>query len=358
MSHNHNNSQYEINSSRLARTAIMGTLIALSGFASAATDTADRSTGTSEINHHEAEEKSLTGASSTVSFHTQTINGLDIFYREAGTPGQPQLVLLHGFPTSSHMFRDLIEDLRDEFHIIAPDYPGYGMSSMPDAEEYEYSFDNTAEVIDQLLERTGFGHYFLYVMDYGAPVGYRIATAHPERVAGFVVQNGNAYEEGLEDFWNPIKQYWETGAIEDRDALRGLLTLGATKWQYLTGVRDESVISPDNWLVVQPLLDRAGNDAVQLDMFYDYRTNLSLYPSWQQYFRDHQPPMLITWGKGDEIFPESGAHPYMKDLPEAELHILDTGHFALEEDGEQIAELMRSFMHRHGSGSHHQSTNN
>ena len=283
---------------------------------------------------------------SQVRYGTETIDGLEIFYREAGTIGQPQLILLHGFPTSSHMFRDLIDDLGDEFHIIAPDYPGYGMSSAPSTGDYDYTFDNLAGVVDTLLERKGFDDYVLYVMDYGAPVGYRIATAHPERVAGFVVQNGNAYDEGLEDFWNPIKKYWASGADEDRDQLRGLLTLEATKWQFLTGVRDELVISPDNWLVVQPLLDREGNNDIQLDLFYDYRTNVTLYPRWQQYFREHQPPMLITWAKGDYIFPEAGAHPYMRDLPNAEMHILDTGHFALEEDGELIGAMIRDFMRR------------
>ena len=220
------------------------------------------------------------------------------------------------------------------------------MSSAPHADEYEYSFDNIADVVDELLERKGFDDYLLYVMDYGAPVGFRIATAHPERVAGFVVQNGNAYDEGLEDFWNPIKQYWSSGAQSDRDALRSLLTLDATKWQFTTGVRDASVISPDNWLVVQPLLDREGNDEIQLDLFYDYGSNPSLYPEWQAYFREHQPPMLITWGANDPIFPESGAHPYLRDLPDAEMHILDTGHFALEEDGTLIASLIRDFTRR------------
>ena len=330
---NHNTTPSNL--STLVRT---GALIALSGFASIVHAGGEES---SRSNSYEALVETQT---STIRYGTETIDGLEIFYREAGTIGQPELVLLHGFPTSSHMFRDLIKELGDEFHIIAPDYPGYGLSSAPSTDEYTYSFDNTADVVDELLERKGFDDYVLYVMDYGAPVGFRIATEHPERVAGFVVQNGNAYDEGLEDFWNPIKKYWETGADEDRDALRGLLTLGATKWQYLTGVRDESVISPDNWLAVQPLLDREGNDEIQLDMFYDYGTNPPLYPQWQQYFRDHQPPMLITWGKGDPIFPEPGAHPYLRDLPNAELHILDTGHFALEEDGDTIADLIRTFV--------------
>ncbi len=322
-------------------TAVMASAIA--ALAGITTTTTAQHTHTH--NHH-ATESTTQDQSSKVRYATESIDGLDIFYREAGTPGQPQLVLLHGFPTSSHMFRDLIKDLQDEFHIIAPDYPGYGMSSAPSTDQYDYTFDNISRVVDTLLERKGFDDYVLYVMDYGAPVGFRIATEHPERVSGLVVQNGNAYEAGLEEFWNPIKQYWESGSKEDRDALRGLLTIDATKWQYLHGVRNESVISPDNWLVVQPLLDREGNDEIQLDLFYDYRTNVALYPSWQQYFRDHQPPMLITWAKGDYIFPEAGAHPYMRDLPNAEMHILDTGHFALEEDGELIGAMIRDFMRR------------
>lgn len=301
--------------------------------------------GGEETNHSSESDIGEQSNASGVRYSTETIDGLDIFYREAGTEGKPELVLLHGFPTSSHMFRNLIDELGDDFHIIAPDYPGYGLSSAPSTDEHEYTFESTARIVNELLERKGFEDYVLYVMDYGAPVGFRIATQHPERVAGFVVQNGNAYDEGLEDFWNPIKKYWETGSDEDRNALRGLLTLDATKWQYLTGVRDESAISPDNWLVVQPLLDRAGNDEIQLDMFFDYGTNPPLYPQWQKYFRDYQPPMLITWGKGDPIFPEPGAHPYLRDLPNAELHILDTGHFALEEDGGQIADLIRDFIH-------------
>jgi len=279
-------------------------------------------------------------------YATEQIDGLDIFYREAGTRGQPQLVLLHGFPTSSHMFRDLIDDLGDDFHIIAPDYPGFGLSSAPAHDQYDYTFDNLASVVSELLDRRGFDDYVIYVMDYGAPVGYRIASEQPDRVAGFVVQNGNAYDEGLSAFWDPIKQYWKTAAQEDRDALRPFLSLDGTKWQYLTGVRNPGVISPDNWLVVQPLLDREGNQEIQLELFYDYGTNPKLYPEWQAYFREHQPPMLIAWGANDPIFPASGAHPYLRDLPDAEMHLLDTGHFALEEDGELIASLIRDFIRR------------
>lgn len=304
---------------------------------------APHSIGTELERTHETRE-TFTG--SQVRYATERIDGLDVFYREAGTPGQPQLVLLHGFPTSSHMFRNLIDDLGGDFHIIAPDFPGFGLSSAPAHDEYEYTFDNLAKVTNELLERKGFDDYVLYVMDYGAPVGYRIATAHPDRVAGFVVQNGNAYVEGLSEFWDPIRAYWKSGADPERNALRPFLTLEGTKWQYLTGVREPSVISPDNWLVVQPLLDRPGNQEIQLDLFYDYGTNPPLYPQWQAYFREHQPPMLLTWGANDPIFPESGAHPYLRDLPEAEMHLLDTGHFALEEDGELIASLIRDFIRR------------
>lgn len=282
-------------------------------------------------------------ASPAVRYGTEVVDDLEIFFREAGTVGAPQLVLLHGFPTSSHMFRNLIADLAEEFHIIAPDYPGYGLSAMPSVDEFEYSFANIASIVDELLERRGFDSYMLYLMDYGAPIGYRIAVEHPERVTGLIVQNGNAYDEGLREFWDPIKKFWRSGAAEDGDALRGLLTLGATTWQYQHGTRHPQSISPDNWLVVQPLLDRAGNQEIQLAMFYDYRTNVTEYPRWQRYFRDHQPPTLIAWGLHDEIFPADGAHPYLRDLPNAELTLLDTGHFALEEDGDRVAGLIREF---------------
>lgn len=273
-----------------------------------------------------------------VRYGTETIDGLDIFFREAGDPEAPQLVLLHGFPTSSHMFRDLIPDLAEDFRVIAPDYPGFGLSSAPPADEYDYTFDNLAGVVDALLERRGYDRYALYVMDYGAPVGYRIATAHPERVTGLVVQNGNAYVEGIgNDFWEPVKAYWKSGAPAEREALRPFLGIEGTKWQFLHGTREPDTISPDNWLVVQPLLDRPGNAEIQLDLFLDYGSNPPLYPSWQRYLREHQPPTLIVWGAKDEIFPAAGAHPYLRDLPEAELHLLDTGHFALEEEGDRIA---------------------
>ncbi len=303
----------------------------------------------------------------TVSYKTVTIDGLDIFYREAGNPKHPTILLLHGFPTSSHMFRDLIPALADRFHLIAPDYPGYGYSSMPAVDQFDYSFDNLANVVDKFIDTVGLKKYSLYLMDYGAPIGFRIATKHPERVESLIIQNGNAYVEGIDNnFWEPIKAYWkDRDAVNqglDNDwwknvkatykkpnmtndeALRFLLTLGATQWQYTNGVRNVEVINPDTWNHVQSLLDRKGNQAIQLQMFYSYGSNPPLYPKWQAYLRKHQPPTLIVWGKKDEIFPAAGAHPYKRDLKEVDFHLLDTGHFALEEDGEVIAEHIRRFL--------------
>ena len=277
---------------------------------------------------------------------TATIDGLEIFYREAGSRANPTILLLHGFPTSSHMFRNLIPQLADEYHVIAPDYPGYGYSSTPSVDEFDYTFDHLAEIVEALLDTLRLDSYSIYLMDYGAPVGYRIAARHPERVEALIVQNGNAYDEGLREFWDPIKAYWANRTPETAEPLRGLLTLGATQWQYLTGVRDSATISPDTWDHVQDLLDRPGNQEIQLQLFYDYGSNPPLYPAWQAYFREHQPPTLIVWGKNDPIFPAEGAYPYKRDLRDLEFHILDTGHFALEEDGHRIAELIRSFLDR------------
>jgi pimeloyl-ACP methyl ester carboxylesterase len=282
------------------------------------------------------------------SYKTVTIEGLDIFYREAGSPDDPTILLLHGFPTSSHMFRNLIQVLSDRFHLVAPDYPGYGNSSMPSVEEYDYTFDGIAEIIDSFTEKLGLHKYSLYMMDYGAPVGYRLAVKHPERVESMIVQNGNAYEEGLREFWDPIKAYWKEKSKENGDVLRNsLLTIEATKWQYTNGVRNPETIAPENWFHDQYLMDRPGNKDIQLQLFYDYGSNPPLYPDWQAYFREYQPPTLIAWGKNDYIFPEEGAHPYKRDLKDIEFHILDTGHFALEEDGDRIAHLITCFMAKH-----------
>lgn len=274
------------------------------------------------------------------------IDGIEIAYREAGDPNKPAVLLLHGFPTSSQMFRNLMPELASRYHVLAPDYPGYGDSAMPSREAFEYSFANFANVVDKFASQKGVSSYALYLMDYGAPVGYRLFAKHPERVTGFIIQNGNAYEEGLLDFWKPIKAYWADASQENRDALRGFLTLGATKWQYTHGVGDVTKISPDTWHTDQYLLDREGNQEIQLDMFASYATNVAQYSKWQDLFRQHQPPALIVWGKNDNIFPEEGAHPYKRDLKNVEFHLLDTGHFALEEYGDFIAGEMLDFLDR------------
>jgi pimeloyl-ACP methyl ester carboxylesterase len=277
---------------------------------------------------------------------TATIDGVKIFYREAGPSAAPVVLLLHGFPTSSHMFRNLIPALADRYRVIAPDYPGYGQSEMPDRAKFAYTFDRFAELVDGLLDAIGVKAYAMYVMDYGAPVGWRLALKHPERITGLIVQNGNAYEEGLKEFWDPIKAYWSDGSDEHRRALRELVSLGTTKFQYTDGVTDVTRISPDNWVYDQALLDRPGNADIQLDMLYDYRTNLPLYPAIQAYFRKNRPPTIIVWGKNDKIFPADGAHPYKRDLPEVELHLLDTGHFALEDKANEMVPLIRDFLDR------------
>ena len=277
-------------------------------------------------------------------YRTVSIDGLDIFYREAGSRDNPTILLLHGFPTSSHMFRNLISTLADKFHLVAPDYPGYGNSSMPTVDEFDYSFDHLAEIMEKFITAIDLKKYSLYVMDYGAPVGYRIAAEHPERVQSLIVQNGNAYEEGLREFWEPIKAYWQQRSPENADKLKYLVTLEATKWQYTNGVRNPEAISPDTWTIDQHFLDRPGNGEIQLALLYSYGTNPPLYPQWQEYFRQYQPPTLIVWGKNDYIFPADGAYPYQRDLKDVEFHLLDTGHFALEEDGDAIAAHISQFL--------------
>ena len=300
---------------------------------------------------------------------TTSIEGLDIYYREAGSRDNPTVILLHGFPTSSHMFRTLIPELADNYHVIAPDYPGYGNSSMPLLNEFEYTFDHMAAIVEQLITKLEIKKYSLYVMDYGAPIGFRIAAKHPERIQSLIVQNGNAYDEGLDNnFWEPIKAYWKNRKavnvgldnpwwtnvkkahkqpkMVNEDALRFLLTKGATTWQYTNGVRNPARIGHDAINMDQMLLDRPGNKEIQLQMFYDYSSNPPLYPEWQAYFRKHQPATLIVWGDKDEIFPAEGAHPYKRDLNNVEMYLYDTGHFALEEDGADIAQKIRGFLNR------------
>ncbi len=277
-------------------------------------------------------------------YRTVEVVGHEIFYREAGPKDAPTLLLLHGFPTSSHMFRKLIPALSDQFHVVAPDYPGFGNSAMPTVDEFDYTFDNLAEVMEGFIEKLGLEQYSLYLMDYGAPVGYRLAVKHPERVQALIVQNGNAYEEGLLDFWKPFRAYWKDRSEANAEPLKAFLKIDVTKWQYTHGVRDEASINPDNWIIDQYKLDRPGNQAIQLQLFYDYGANPPLYPEWQAYFRAYQPPTLVVWGKNDYIFPAEGAAPYKRDLKNIEFHMLDTGHFALEEDGDVIADYIRRFL--------------
>ena len=281
-----------------------------------------------------------------VAHNTIKVDGVDVFYREAGPKDAPVLLLLHGFPTSSHMYRNLIPQLADKYRVIAPDYPGFGQSGMPDRSKFAYTFDNYAQVVDKLIRQLGVNRYALYVMDYGAPVGFRLASKSPERITALIVQNGNAYNEGLEQFWDPIKAYWSTGGSTEREAIRWLTSLAATKWQYTNGVKDASLVSPDTWTMDQTFLDRPGNAEIQLDLFYDYRTNIPLYPQWQAYFRDHKPATLVVWGKNDAIFVAAGAAPYQRDIPNAEVHLFDTGHFALETHSHEIAKLIREFLGR------------
>jgi pimeloyl-ACP methyl ester carboxylesterase len=282
-----------------------------------------------------------------VRYQSVRLNDVDVFYREAGPKDAPTIVLLHGFPTSSNMFRNLIPPLAASFHVVAPDYPGFGQSSMPSHQDFAYTFENLTNVVDQWLEALGLTHYSLYVMDYGAPIGYRLALRHPERVQALIVQNGNAYEEGLREFWDPIKKYWNEPTPENRKAIHFLVDPKSTRWQYENGVADTALLDPTTWTVDQAGLDRPGNDEIQLDLFYDYRTNVPLYPEFQAFFRKYQPPTLIVWGKKDVIFPPEGAVPYPRDLTDVETHLLDTGHFALETHGEEIASRIEEFLSRH-----------
>lgn len=277
---------------------------------------------------------------------TAEVEDVKLFYREAGPREGPVVVLLHGFPTSSHMFRNLIPFLADRYRVIAPDYPGFGQSDAPDHKAFAYTFDHYAELVDRLLAQLGVTRFAMYLMDYGAPVGWRLALKHPDSITGLIIQNGNAYDEGLKAFWDPIKRYWREGSDESRNALHKLVAPETTIFQYTDGVADPSRVSPDNWTHDQPLLDRPGNEDIQLDLFYDYRTNLPLYPQVQAWLRDKQPPTLIVWGKNDYIFPADGAHPYKRDLKNLEFHLLDTGHFVLEDKADEAFPLIHDFLDR------------
>jgi pimeloyl-ACP methyl ester carboxylesterase len=279
-------------------------------------------------------------------YRTTDTGGHRVFYREAGEPITPAVLLLHGFPTSSHMFRDLIPLLADCYHVVAPDLPGFGNTVSPPRGKFDYTFDNLARVIDGFVETVGLGRYALYVFDYGAPVGYRLAVAHPEQVDAIVSQNGNAYEEGLSEGWNPIRAYWEDASQRNREALRAFLAPESTVWQYTHGVPDTTAISPDGYSLDNYYLGRPGVPEVQLDLFGDYKSNVALYPTFQQYFRTHRPPLLAIWGKNDPFFIPAGAEAYRRDIPDAEVRFLDTGHFALETHSAEVGAAMRDFLGR------------
>lgn len=279
-----------------------------------------------------------------VQYKTVNINNINIFYREAGNTSNPTILLLHGFPSSSHMYRNLITKLMDEYHIIAPDYPGFGNSDQPGMDEFEYTFDNLAHVINDFVEKLKLEKFSIYVHDYGAPVGFRIATKHPERIQAIITQNGNAYEEGLQSAWDPIRTYWENPTEENKNNLKALLSEDFTKYQYIDGTRTPDRISPDAWNMDQFVLDRPGNKEIQLALFYDYRNNVKQYPSWQEYFRTYQPPALVAWGKNDLFFGPEGALAFQKDLKDSEVHLLNTGHFPLEEELETSANLIKQFL--------------
>jgi pimeloyl-ACP methyl ester carboxylesterase len=277
-------------------------------------------------------------------YHKIEINGVNLFFREAGRADLPALVLLHGFPTSSHMFRDLIPHLEEHFHVIAPDYPGFGYSDAPAPDQFTYTFDHLAELIEKLLAMLGVDTYALYVQDYGGPVGFRIAAHHPERVKGLIIQNANAYVEGISEAMAPIAKYWSDRAGME-PAIRGFLTRETTTFQYTHGAGVPERISPDAYHHAQALLDRPGNDLIQLELLFNYQSNLPLYLAWQEYFRKHQPRTLIVWGKNDPFFTVPGAEAFLRDLPKAELHLLEAGHFALEELHEEIAAHINRFYH-------------
>ncbi len=276
-----------------------------------------------------------------ISYRTVNVDGVKVFYREAGSPGAAKLLLLHGFPTSSHMFRDLIPPLADRYHIIAPDLPGFGQSDAPKGRN---TFDSIAETIDRFTEVVGFDRYAIYVFDYGAPTGFRLAVKHPERIAAIISQNGNAYEEGLSEGWNPIQAYWRDASEENRNALKAFLQPDATAWQYTHGVPDASKVSPDGYSLDSFYLARLGAEKVQLDLFGDYKSNVALYPTFQAYFRTHKPRLLAIWGKHDPFFLPPGAEAYRRDIPEAIVKMLDTGHFALETHAAEIAAEIRTFL--------------
>jgi pimeloyl-ACP methyl ester carboxylesterase len=290
--------------------------------------------------HPEREENAMPA----VTYRTVAVDAQKVFYREAGAADAPKLLLLHGFPSAGHMFRDLIPLLADRFHIIAPDLPGFGQSDMPERTQFKYTFDNIARVIDRFTELVGFERFAIYVFDYGAPTGFRLAAWHPERISAIISQNGNAYEEGLSEGWSPIRAYWEDPSLANRNALRSFLSADTTRWQYTHGVPDAACVSPDGLSLDNFYLARPGADEVQLDLFGDYKSNVLLYPAFQEYFRTHKPRLLAVWGKHDPFFLPAGANAFKRDIPHADIRFFDTGHFALETHAGAIALAMSEFL--------------
>ena len=282
----------------------------------------------------------------TVGYRRVDVDGIDVFYREAGPQDAPTILLLHGFPTASHMFRDLIPELADRFRLVAPDLPGFGQSDMPARGAFTYTFENVAKVIDRFTDVIGLRRFAIYVFDYGAPVGFRLAVRHPDRVSTIISQNGNAYEEGLSEGWSPIRAYWREPSSANREALRSFLAPETTRWQYTHGVPDATAVSPDGYSLDNFYLARPGADEIQLDLFGDYRSNVALYPTFQGYFRSHKPRFLAVWGRNDPFFLPGGAEAFRRDIPDAAIHFFDTGHFALETHAREIAALMRDFVER------------
>jgi pimeloyl-ACP methyl ester carboxylesterase len=279
-----------------------------------------------------------------IKYQHASVNGIKVFYREDGPANAPAILLLHGFPTSSHMFRNLIPELADNYHVVAPDLPGFGFSDAPDRSNYRYTFEQLAKTIAAFTQMIGLNRFAIYVFDYGAPVGFRLALAHPERITAIISQNGNAYEEGLSEGWNPIQKYWKEPTEQNRAALRTFLTPEATKSQYTFGVQDESLIAPEAYQLDSALLARPGNEEIQLDLFLDYASNVALYPKFQEYFRTSRPPLLAVWGNNDPFFVPAGAQAYRRDIPNAKIQFLDTGHFALETHAVEIASAMKEFL--------------
>ena len=282
----------------------------------------------------------------TVHYRQLAVDDVNVFYREAGDPDAPHVLLLHGFPTSSHMYRNLIPVLAERYHVIAPDLPGFGFTEAPPREKFSYRFETLTRVIERFTEKLGLARFAVQVFDYGAPTGFRLALRHPERIAGIISQNGNAYEEGLSEGWNPIQTYWKDPTDANRAALHGFLQAGTTKWQYTHGAHDASLIAPESYTLDQLLMDRPGNSEIQLDLILDYASNVALYPEFQAYFRKHKPKMLAAWGKHDPFFLPPGAEAFRRDNPNAEVHFVDAGHFALETKGDEIAALILPFLGR------------